>query len=69
MFNNIDACIYFINSHGGFAVIVWYKRGIINDQSLIASRKINSGRNINGNAKNINNNISNDDMLVDSSDI
>ena len=38
-FNTIDACINFINSHSGFTVIGWYKRGIINYQSLIADRK------------------------------
>ena len=69
MFNTIDSCINFINSHGGFTVIGWYKRGIINNQSLIAASKINFGGNINGNAKNTNKNISNDDMQVDYGDI
>ena len=63
MFNAICA------SHGGFTAIGWYKRGIINDQSLIAARKISSGGNINDNANNTNNNISNNDMQVDASDI
>ena len=69
MFNTIDVCINSIDSHGGFTVIRWYKRGIINDQSIIADSKINSGCNINGNSNNTNKNISNDDMQVDSGDI
>ena len=69
MFNTIDVCINLIHSHGDLAVIGWYKRGIINDQSLITARKINYGGNINGNAKSTNNNISNDDIQVDSDDI
>ena len=40
--------------------------GVINDQSLISGRKINSGGNINGNANKINNNISNGFMQVGS---
>ena len=45
-------------------------RGVkINDKGLIADRKINSGGNKNGNAKNINNNISTNDMQVDYVDI
>ena len=43
--------------------------GVINDQSLISGRKINSGDNINGNANNTNNNILNDDMQLASGDI
>ena len=69
MFNTIDVCINSIDSHGGFTVIRWYKRGIINDQSIIADSKINSGCNINGNSNNTNNSISNNDMQVYSGDI
>ena len=50
-FSAIGVYINFINSNGGFTVIVWCKRGIINDQSIIAARKINSVGNINGNVK------------------
>ena len=41
MFNDIYACINFINSQAGFKAIGWYKRGTIDDRSLIYDRKIN----------------------------
>ena len=69
MFEDIDAFINFINSHGGFKVIGWYKRGIINDQSPIVTSKINYRGNINGNANNTNIDIFNNDMQVDYGDI
>ena len=41
MFNDIDACINFIKSQAGVKFIGWYKRGKIDDQSLIAARNVN----------------------------
>ena len=31
----MNDCVNFINNHGGFTVIGWYKRGLIDDKSLI----------------------------------
>ena len=39
----IDTCINFINDHDGFTIVGWYKRGIINDKSLMAQDKNTSG--------------------------
>ena len=38
----MNACVNFINNHGGFTVIGWYKRGLIDDKSLIT---LNNGEN------------------------
>eukprot|EP00957_Ditylum_brightwellii_P143130 10905762-Ditylum_brightwellii.AAC.1 len=43
----LEQCIETINNNGGFTVVGWYKRGIINDQSLIAARKIVSNNSTN----------------------
>ena len=32
----IDDCIGYVNRNGGFTVVGWYKRGVINDKSLVA---------------------------------
>ena len=66
----LDSCIEFISNNGGFSVVGWYKRGIINDQSLLAARKI-VNNNSNGNSSNNNNNENNrsDDLQVDSGEI
>ena len=34
---SIGKCIEFINDHGGFVTFGWYKRGVINDKSLITA--------------------------------
>ena len=44
----LENWIQFINYNGGFTVVGWYKRGVVNDKSLIASLKIN-----NANCRNI----------------
>ena len=33
----IESCITLDNNNGGFTVVGWYKRGIINDKSLVAT--------------------------------
>eukprot|EP00957_Ditylum_brightwellii_P106027 8087676-Ditylum_brightwellii.AAC.1 len=50
----LDSCIELINDNGGFTIVGWYKRGIINDQSILAMRKIVSN-NINNISSNNNN--------------
>ena len=55
----ISRCVEFINEHGGFTVVGWYKRGVINDCSILAVVD-------NGNNGNVNRNTSsNVDMQVD----
>ena len=39
----MNNCIHFINERGGFRVIGWYKRGVINDRGLVdGSRNTNT---------------------------
>ena len=38
----MNACVNFINNNGGFTIIGWYKRGLIEDKSLIT---LNNGEN------------------------
>jgi hypothetical protein len=33
----IEQCIQFVNDNGGFTVTGWYKRGIINDRSIVSN--------------------------------
>ena len=35
-----ENCVYFINDHGGFTVVMWYSRGEINDKSLIGMQML-----------------------------
>ena len=39
MLESIQGCIPLINDNDGFTVVGWYKRGIINDKSLISQDK------------------------------
>ena len=39
--STVDQVIDFINENGGFTVFGWYKRGIINDTSLVG---MNTGK-------------------------
>ena len=55
----ISKCIEFINENGGFTVVGWYKRGVINDRSILAV--VDNGNNGNMN-RNTNSNV---DMQVD----
>lgn len=45
LFESIDDCIELINSHGGFCVVGWYKRGQITDKSMITAITLNSSTN------------------------
>eukprot|EP00957_Ditylum_brightwellii_P020388 1537734-Ditylum_brightwellii.AAC.1 len=66
MNSTLEECVELIIENGGFSVVDWYKRDIINDQSLIAARKIaNNGINQNSN----NNNSSNEELQVDAGEI
>ena len=40
MLNALENCSQFINYNGGFTVIGWYKSGVIDDKSLVDSRKM-----------------------------
>ena len=66
MLTNLENCFQFINDNGGFTVLGWYKRGVINDKSLIDYRKINNG---NGRNTVANYNTNKEDMQVDSGEI
>eukprot|EP00957_Ditylum_brightwellii_P142149 10830088-Ditylum_brightwellii.AAC.1 len=50
----LDSCIELINDNGGFTIVGWHKKGIINDQSLLAVRIIanNNNNNISSNNSN-----------------
>jgi hypothetical protein len=61
----VEECVETINNNGGFTVIGWYKRGIINDQSLLEARKIVS----NNNTSNNNGNNRNEELQVDAGEI
>lgn len=56
----IDDCINLINRNGGFTILGWYKRGIINDKSLMTNHSNNNS------SRNSNNE---QDTQVDSGDI
>ena len=42
MFTAMEECVDLINNNGGIAVVGWYKRGVINDKSLIAAHNISN---------------------------
>eukprot|EP00957_Ditylum_brightwellii_P097277 7408547-Ditylum_brightwellii.AAC.1 len=62
----LEECVELINENDGFTVVGWYKRGIINDQNLIAARNI-VNNDINQNSHN--NNSSNEEVQVDAGEI
>ena len=62
LIESIDDCIELINSHGGFTIVGWYKRGQITDKSMITAVALNSTSN-----QNYNNN--QETVHVDSGDI
>ena len=66
MINYLENFIEFINDNDGFTVVGWYKIGVINDESLIDSRKIN---NTNGGNTAANYNTKKEDIQVDSDEI
>ncbi len=66
MFNALENCIELINNHGGFTVIGWYKKGLINDKGLIAP---NESANVGGSNSSSNYNNNNEERVqVDSGD-
>ena len=66
MFTAMEECVSLVNNNGGFTVVGWYKRGVINDKSLISSCNISnsgsSGVNPNFNSTEV-------DVQVDSGEI
>ena len=57
----IENCVCLTNNSGGFTVVGWYKRGIINDRNLIVAR--------NGNNNGNNHNNTEEDVQVNAGDI
>ena len=57
----IDECIQFINMNGGLTIVGWYKRGVINDRSMIIQASNNNT--FNGQAK------QDDDAQVNAGDV
>ena len=49
MFTAMEECVDLINNNRGFTVVGWYKRGVINDKSLIAACNIDSAGSSGGN--------------------
>jgi len=45
----IEEVVDFINEHGGFTVVGWYRRGVINDRTLVANNATNGNFNSNNN--------------------
>lgn len=71
LFDALENCIQLINNNGGFTVIGWYKKGLINDKGLIAPRNNNAtGGSGGGQQSNGNYNNNNDDAAqVDSGEL
>ena len=59
LFKSLEEDITFMNNHGNFIVVEWYKRGLINDKSINLSRGLNddsrgnTGTNWNNNEENV----------------
>ena len=47
MLMSIDQVVDYINDHGGFTVVGWYKRGVINDKTLVNGNATNGSSNNN----------------------
>ena len=62
LFEALDTWITLINNNSGFEIFIWYKRGCINDESIIDSKRLNTGASRNTNT-NYNNN--EEDFQVD----
>ena len=61
----ITNCINYINQNDGFTVIGWYKKGVINDKGLLASKVGNVGTS----SGNHNNSASDEEIQVDAGEI
>jgi hypothetical protein len=69
MVSSLESCIDLINRNDGFTIVGWYKKGVINDKSLIAARNINNGGTATTTGANGNFNNSSGDVQVESGDI
>ena len=65
LLDKITECIDYVNANGGFTVIGWYKRGLINDKSLLAARVGTIGSSSTGQ----NNNSVDEEAQVDAGEI
>ena len=63
IYESMERCIQLVNDNGGFTIVGWYKRGVINDRSMITT---NANTNMSNNLPNSNNS---EDVHVDSGDI
>ena len=66
LIESITNCIDLINENGGFTVIGWYKKGLINDKSMIAAK--NTGVGTVSGSNNNNTNVD-EDIQVESGEI
>eukprot|EP00957_Ditylum_brightwellii_P047517 3608547-Ditylum_brightwellii.AAC.1 len=57
LLDHINQVVQFINQNGGWTVVGWYKRGVINNRGLVSSSGTAS--------ENINNNNNGEDIRVD----
>ena len=48
LLDRIDRVMDFIRDNGGFTIIGWYKRGLINDRSLVSNANTNNNHGNNG---------------------
>ena len=70
MFISVEECINLINDNGGFTIVGWYKRGVINDRTIVNARAANGNNGgSGGNAIASNNNNDDQQAQVDSGDI
>ena len=53
MLSAIEQCVNLVNNNEGSIVVGWYKRGDINDKSIVSGRNgnTNSNNNMNNNAE------------------
>ena len=49
MFTAMEECVSLVNNNGGFTVVGWYKRIVINNKSLIATCNISKAGSSGGN--------------------
>ena len=61
LLDKINQVVDFINRNGGWTVVGWYKRGVINDRALVGSSGNTAG--------NFSNNSNNEDVRVDNGEI
>jgi hypothetical protein len=70
LFESLKNCIQLINNNGGFTIIGWYKKGLINDKGLIALQNNDANGGSGGQQSNSMYNNNNDDTAqVDSGEL